>query len=199
MWGKKSKAENEVAVVVANESETHAAETPKPRAQASVIAANANIMGSIVTVGDLAVDGKVDGDVRCSLFTVGATGHINGNVVAETATIRGKIAGNVTARTILLAGTGSIEGDLTHSVLIIEEGGSFDGRSKRQADPLADTQMAIADNSGGNTAPNTSQEDTVIISNNVEKPKSPKAASSKNATSKSTIAQELGEAFAATA
>lgn len=194
MWGKKSKTETEVAVVVENEHEAHATEAPKPRAQASVIAANANIMGSIVTVGDLAVDGKVDGDVRCSLFTVGATGHINGNVIAETATIRGKIAGNVTARTILLAGTGSIEGDLTHSVLIIEEGGSFDGRSKRQADPLANTQFALEDNSKASVVDTKTQDFGAD-----EKPKASKSANAKHAATKSAIAKELGEAFAASA
>jgi|GEM_PF-764968 len=197
MWGKKSKAEAETAVVVQSDNEVHAAETVKPRASASVIAANANILGSIVTNGDLAIDGKVDGDVSCSLFTIGATGHINGNVIAETATIRGKVAGNVTARTILLAGTGSIEGDLTHSVLIIEEGGSFEGRSKRQADPLANAQMAIADNSKSKEVVGKTEEAKTSNSINTEKAKPQKSASEKNGEPKSSIAKELGEAFAA--
>ena len=45
----------------------------------------------------------------------------------------------------MLAGNGAIEGDLIHSVLIIEEGGMFEGRSKRVADPLSEETLAIED------------------------------------------------------
>lgn len=143
MWGRKSKIQEETAVLVTPE----VIETPEvmvKKSGPSSIAADATVYGAISSTGDLSVEGRVEGDVRCALFTVGAAGHVAGNVTAETATIRGRVSGNVIARTILLAGTGSIEGDLTHAVLIIEEGGVFEGRSKRQADPLADQTQAIA-------------------------------------------------------
>jgi cytoskeletal protein CcmA (bactofilin family) len=139
MWGRKK----EKATIV--EMPTPEA-TPAPivvKKPTSVIAADVKILGSIISGSDLVVDGAVEGDIRCGLFTLGKDGLVSGNVVAETATVRGKITGNVTARTIMLAGNGAIEGDLTHSVLIIEEGGMFEGRSKRVADPLSEETLAI--------------------------------------------------------
>jgi hypothetical protein len=70
-------------------------------------------------------------------LVVGKNGEVKGNVISEIATIRGRVSGDVRARMIQLATSGSIDGDLTHAILIIEEGGQFEGRSKRSADPLA--------------------------------------------------------------
>jgi cytoskeletal protein CcmA (bactofilin family) len=146
MWGKKPKIFEDEPTIVEAQPQAEIVpvrETPAPKAAASVIAINATINGSLESSGDIAIDGKINGDVNCALLTVGTNGLVSGNVSAQTATIRGKVLGNVTARTILLAGTGSIEGDLTHSVLIIEEGGVFEGRSKRVADPLATQTKAL--------------------------------------------------------
>jgi cytoskeletal protein CcmA (bactofilin family) len=115
---------------------------PTVRHAASVIAAGAVVSGSITAPGDIQVEGQVIGDVRCATAVIGKDGDVKGNVVAETATIRGRVIGDVRARTIQLASTGSVEGDLSHAVLIIEEGGVFEGRSKRAADPLS--ELAIA-------------------------------------------------------
>jgi len=87
--------------------------------------------------GDVHIEGIVIGDVRCDTLVVGKNGEVKGNVISEIATIRGKVSGDVRARMIQLATSGSIDGDLTHAILIIEEGGQFEGRSKRSADPLA--------------------------------------------------------------
>lgn len=108
----------------------------------SVIAAGAVVSGSISAPGDIQIEGHVIGDVRCATAMVGKDGDVKGNVVAETATIRGRVTGNVRARTIQLASTGSVEGDLSHAVLIIEEGGVFEGRSKRAADPLSELALS---------------------------------------------------------
>lgn len=144
MWGKKPKIFEEEATIVPMVAEAkEVKEIAQKKAAASVIAHQTNIQGALSANGDISIDGNVNGDVSCALLNLGASGIINGNVTAETATIRGNVNGNVTARTILLAGTGSIIGDLTHSVLIIEEGGSFEGRSKRVADPLANETKAL--------------------------------------------------------
>jgi cytoskeletal protein CcmA (bactofilin family) len=112
----------------------------------SVIAAGVVVNGSISAPGDVQIEGHVIGDLRCATAIVGKDGDVKGNVVAETATVRGRVTGNVRARTIQLASTGSVEGDLSHAVLIIEEGGVFEGRSKRAADPLSELALSAPTN-----------------------------------------------------
>jgi cytoskeletal protein CcmA (bactofilin family) len=116
--------------------------TPTIRHATSVVAAGAVVSGSMTAPGDIQVEGHVIGDVRCATVMIGKDGDVKGNVTAETATIRGRVLGNVRARTIQLAATGSVEGDLSHAVLIIEEGGVFEGRSKRSADPLNELALS---------------------------------------------------------
>ncbi|GIU67416.1 bactofilin family protein [Candidatus Phycosocius spiralis] len=127
---------------------------PASKPTGSVIAVGTSIHGPIQSSCDIHIDGLVVGDVRCESLVVGKNGEIKGNVWSEIATIRGKISGNVNARMIQLATAGSIDGDLTHAVLIIEEGGQFVGRSIRSADPLAsDTgKAAFQDANSGQRA-----------------------------------------------
>ena len=192
IWGRKPKVQDEEATIVSIvPSKPETEETVQPKAAPSVIAAQTNVLGSVVCAGDLSVDGNVEGDVRCALFTVGVNGHIAGNVTAETATVRGRISGNVVARTILLAGTGSIEGDLTHAVLIIEEGGVFEGRSKRLADPLgANTAQLEA------PAKKAAEGSNTIIDKTKPAVKRRSATVSKKAKATSALASELEEGFA---
>jgi cytoskeletal protein CcmA (bactofilin family) len=134
-----------VAVVVSN-----------VRHATSVIAADVVVSGSILAPGDVNIDGRVIGDVRAATIIVGRDGDVKGNVTAETATIRGRVLGDVRARTIQLASTGSVEGDLSHAVLIIEEGGVFEGRSKRAADPLSELALIAPADEGDAKANNSS-------------------------------------------
>jgi cytoskeletal protein CcmA (bactofilin family) len=147
IWGNKTREDDDMPLAaIPTDSTANVGTGPTPRAIAAgatrsgvtVIAAGAVVAGSISSGSDIQVDGVVEGDVRAEHVTIGPGGAVAGNVVGTVATVRGKVTGNVTARSIQLAGTGEIAGDLTHAVLVIEEGGAFEGRSKRLADPLAD-------------------------------------------------------------
>lgn len=194
MWGnKKETADAEPVSDVMIPPVARPAAAPITAASATAIAAGCVVNGSITATGNVVVDGKVTGDVRCAALTIGRDGEITGNVVAETATVRGKVAGDVRARTIQLAGSGVINGDLTHAVLIIEEGGAFEGRSKRLADPLADVPVLEAPAKKGRkeTAAATPAESAA------DSPAAPAEAVTEPGPSSSALANELGEGFAA--
>lgn len=192
MWGnKKETADAEPVAEVMIPPVARPAAAPITAATATSVAAGCVVNGSITATGNVVVDGKVTGDVRCAALTIGRDGEITGNVVAETATVRGKVAGDVRARTIQLAGSGVINGDLTHAVLIIEEGGAFEGRSKRLADPLAEVPVLEAPAAASDAAApaKKSRKDAAAA----DAPAAPVDA----APSSSALANELGDGFAA--
>jgi cytoskeletal protein CcmA (bactofilin family) len=204
MWGKKkSEPTAEIEFAAAPVAPRAPAEPVAPVVSpvrvktGSVIAAGTVITGSITSSGDVLVDGAVTGDVRANALTVGKEGSVIGNVAAETATIRGKVHGDVRARTIQLAAQGAIEGDLTHAVLIIEEGGSFEGRSRRSSDPLADEtpQLAAPDAA----APSNDEPAATVVASEAEKPSedNPVVASADllEEEPRSALADALGDAF----
>lgn len=113
------------------------------RASPSIIGSNCSLAGDIVSDGEVHVDGKVVGDVRCITLVIGEGGGITGEINAETVRVLGAVTGQITARAVELAKTARILGDITHDSLAVEAGAYVEGRFNRlQPDrPAADTAL----------------------------------------------------------
>ncbi len=106
----------------------------------SILSADLTVTGSIVSDGEVQLDGTVEGDVRASSLTIGEEATVKGEVVAENVVVRGRVEGSVRARQVQLAATARVEGDVVHASLAIESGAYFDGHCKRSSDPLGETK-----------------------------------------------------------
>jgi len=108
----------------------------------SILSADLKITGSIVSDGEVQLDGTVEGDVRATDLTIGEEASISGEVIAENVVIRGRVNGSVRARQVQLSSTARVEGDVIHATLAIESGAFFDGLCKRSSDPLSDSKSS---------------------------------------------------------
>lgn len=113
-----------------------AATKPSTRSAPSLISSDMKVKGSVISGGEIQIDGSIEGDVRATAITIGDTGEISGEVVAETIIVRGKVRGQLRARKIQLASSAKVEGDITHSSLSIEANAVFEGQVKHSDDPL---------------------------------------------------------------
>lgn len=104
----------------------------------SILSADLTVTGSIVSEGEVQLDGTVDGDVRAGSLTIGEEATVKGEVVCETVIVRGRVEGSLRARQVQLAATARVEGDVIHASLAIESGAYFDGNCKRSSDPLSE-------------------------------------------------------------
>jgi cytoskeletal protein CcmA (bactofilin family) len=96
------------------------------------------LAGDIVSDGEVHVDGKVVGDVRCVILVIGEGGSVTGEINAETVRVLGAVTGQMTARAVELAKTARILGDITHDSLAVEAGAYVEGRFNRlQPDRIA--------------------------------------------------------------
>ncbi len=96
----------------------------------ALIGNGVSLDGDFTAQGSARIDGCVDGNVTVGgTLIVGATGAINGNVTAAAAVVGGGILGNleITDR-IELTGTAKVLGDITTSVIVIDENAIFQGR-----------------------------------------------------------------------
>ena len=59
----------------------------------SIISADLIVNGTLISTGDIQVDGRVEGDVRSAALVIGDKAFINGEVVAEDVTVRGRVQG----------------------------------------------------------------------------------------------------------
>lgn len=112
----------------------------KPTARAaSIICEDMRINGSVTSEGALHIDGTVEGDVHAADITIGANGHITGEVKAEIVKVKGKIKGSIRARKVELESGAHVEGDILHASLQIQPNAVFEGQVKHSNDPLKDS------------------------------------------------------------
>jgi cytoskeletal protein CcmA (bactofilin family) len=103
----------------------------------SIIANGVRIKGTIESEGaELQVDGEIEGNVRGGSLTIGDTGMVRGDIVAENILVNGRIEGSVRARKVQLARNAHVLGDITHQSLSVEMGAVFEGQCRYLQDPL---------------------------------------------------------------
>lgn len=109
---------------------------PGTRAAPSIISADMVIKGSVTSQGEMQIDGTIEGDVQGSSLTIGQTGTIQGEVIAQAVTVRGKVVGSIRARKVDLETGSRVEGDIVHATLSIQSNAVFEGQVKHTEDPL---------------------------------------------------------------
>jgi cytoskeletal protein CcmA (bactofilin family) len=117
----------------------------------NILQNDVEIRGNLKCAGDLAFDGKIEGDlITDGTLELGENTIIKGNVAALSAVVRGRINGNVVTKDRLdIKGRSELVGDIKAAKLVIEEGVSFAGRA--EINPGKPSQAAAPAASGGRT------------------------------------------------
>ena len=115
---------------------------PKPSDVPSVISAELIVKGTLISAGDVQVEGKIDGDIRAAGLVIGEKAIVVGDIYAEEAVIRGRVEGSIRARRVQLCATCHVEGNILHEALAVESGAFFEGNCRHTDNPLADAPEA---------------------------------------------------------
>jgi cytoskeletal protein CcmA (bactofilin family) len=125
------------AMSVSTETITAPARKPNGGPTRSVIDAWLKITGNLESEGEVQVDGKIDGDIRCAHLTVGKDATVAGNITADEVVVRGNVKGVIRANRVILQDSAHVESEVFHKKLSIEEGACFEGNSRRCDDPMS--------------------------------------------------------------
>ena len=111
----------------------------------NILSADVEIKGSIKFQNDLIVDGKVEGEITSTgILTVGENAEIRGEIKTKSATVYGKVHGNITVEERCeLKSRAVLQGDLKAARLVIEEGATFVGKSEVTPNKVAMKQPEI--------------------------------------------------------
>lgn len=115
---------------------------PKASEVPSVISAELIVKGTLISAGDVQVEGKIDGDIRAAGLVIGEKAIIVGDIYAEEAVVRGRVEGSVRARRVQLCATCHVEGNVLHESLSVENGAFFEGNIRHTDNPLAEAPEA---------------------------------------------------------
>ena len=100
----------------------------------TVIGKGAVIEGTVRVLGPVQVDGEIDGSLLAEgHVSVGPTGIIMGDVVAEDLALGGRIEGRIEVRKHLYIAPGaSARGEVRYGTLQVDRGGVLDGSTLTQ-------------------------------------------------------------------
>lgn len=96
----------------------------------SIISADLHIVGDLEGDGEIQVEGRVDGNIRCESLTIGITGRVEGKIVVNTLRVFGTITGSVRAHTVRIMENARMIGDVAHQKIEIRAGALVDGLYK---------------------------------------------------------------------
>ncbi len=102
----------------------------------SIISADLTVIGTLISSGDLQVDGRVEGDIRAGALVIGDEASIEGDIYAQQAVIRGRVEGGIQATKVQLCATSHVEGNILHEALAMEAGAFFEGNCRHSDNPL---------------------------------------------------------------
>jgi cytoskeletal protein CcmA (bactofilin family) len=94
------------------------------------IAPGAKITGQVNGTSDLVVDGELEGTVRLeSHVSIGPEGKVQGDIVAKSVRIGGRVVGNVQGlEKVEILPSGRLEGDVAAPRVVLAEGAFFKGK-----------------------------------------------------------------------
>ncbi|HHW57122.1 MAG TPA: polymer-forming cytoskeletal protein [Clostridia bacterium] len=98
----------------------------------TVIGKNSTFEGTIKSQGTLRIDGNFNGQIETKGNTIiGESAKVNANIATDNIIVSGEVKGNIFAKGQLqITSTGKVYGDIEVQNLIIEEGATFEGKSK---------------------------------------------------------------------
>jgi len=111
---------------------------PARAAEVTRVGPDLVIRGIVEGRGQIEVQGKVEGQVKCREVSVVEGGRIEGSVVAELVQIGGAVEGPVRATTVEITKTARVVGNITHLNLSVEAGAYLEGRRPWRPRPLGD-------------------------------------------------------------
>ena len=131
--------------------------------EVTIVGQGASLEGNIVSAGSLRIDGKVKGQVTADGdVVVSPQSQVEADIKAENVSVAGKFKGNIAVSgKVELARGGRVDGNITSKVLVVQEGGVFQGQSimdqqaqaPKPAQPAAPAASAPAASSSGQGAP----------------------------------------------
>ena len=111
----------------------------------SVIGPDVTIRGNVEASADLHVDGKVFGDIACAALVTGEGSTIDGEIVADSARLSGRVSGTIRAGELVILKAARIEGDVTYETLTIEQGAIVNGRLAPHGAEILSTRIEDAE------------------------------------------------------
>jgi len=97
----------------------------------TIIARDLKIEGEITSTGLVEIEGTIKGNINGNSVILREDGFVEGVIVAESLSIRGRFEGTIKAQHLEVSGTANILGTIEYGTLSVEDGACIDGQFKK--------------------------------------------------------------------
>jgi len=125
----------------------------------SCIGAAMTIVGNVECSGPAQVFGRIEGELRATDLIIGEGAQVEGSIQAQEVTISGRVKGTIRAVRVRLQGA-TVEGDIIHRTLSVDENSVFEGMSRRVENPV-DRRVENSAESSSNVINSTALKEVV--------------------------------------
>ena len=131
------------------------AERSRAQQMPSIISDGVEIVGDMIGETEVQVDGTVRGNLKAKRVMVGRTGTVDGSIKAETATIAGTVAGDITADNVTLESSARIKGGISvRGDMSMAAGARLEGKVSMKHNAGMTNEEKQASKPNGNAKPN---------------------------------------------
>ncbi len=107
----------------------------------SIISPGMRVTGNLLSEGELQVEGVIDCDIKCHTVSVGADSAVTGVIECDDARVLGTVTGEIKARSVFVAASARVSGNIVHETISVEPGAYIEGQLKRL--DVADPKIAV--------------------------------------------------------
>jgi cytoskeletal protein CcmA (bactofilin family) len=104
----------------------------------TILSRDLKIEGQILGSGLIEIEGNVKGIIKGNSVILLETGTIEGEVIAESFSIRGIFQGTIRAQHVNISCKAQVTGSIEYNMLSIEDGASVDAKFKKSDEVLTD-------------------------------------------------------------
>lgn len=101
------------------------------KATPTIIARDLKIEGSILGTGFIEIEGNIKGTINGNSVVLREEGIVEGEVIAESLSLRGRFNGTIRAKNISITSKARVTGMIEYGSLSVEDGAFIDGQFKQ--------------------------------------------------------------------
>jgi cytoskeletal protein CcmA (bactofilin family) len=97
----------------------------------TILARDLKIEGEISSSGLIEIEGIIKGKINGNSVILREEGFIEGEVIAESLSLRGTFEGKIKAKNVNIASKAKVHGEIEYESLSVEDGACIDGQFKK--------------------------------------------------------------------
>ena len=102
-----------------------------PDFRVSIIGPHSSMAGLLRFDGELRLEGRVEGQIRCQRLIIGPSGVLEGTIIGDVVRVHGRVEGRIVAKEVAVCDGAVVKGEIQHQGFSLAASARFEGTVQR--------------------------------------------------------------------